>query len=65
MLTMKGSLPWRACVGVADALVSVASVVSVAKVMGDQNKDVALTWCLFLGWWCVLHGMFSYFYLFI
>ena len=47
--------------GVADALVSVASVVSVAIDIGYLEQELALTWCLFLGGWCVLHGMFSLF----
>jgi hypothetical protein len=45
---------------VADALVSVASVVSVAIDIGYQRQELALTWCLFLGGWCVLHGIGEY-----
>jgi hypothetical protein len=42
MLTWKGSLAWRTCVGVADALVSVASVVSVAIDIGYRKQELAL-----------------------
>ena len=53
--------------GVADALVSVASVVSVAIDIGYLERELALTWCLFLGGWCVLLGLFcdALFYIYI